>query len=476
MTLTLPDFKKARVLIVGDVMVDRYWHGNTSRISPEAPVPVLSIHTCEDRPGGAANVALNMAHLNAQVQLSGITGNDETAFALESQLSKAQIHCHFFKDAEIQTITKLRAIAQHQQLIRLDFEKNLAAATTTHQQLLEQFESLLTHINILVLSDYAKGTLLHVQDFIQRAITKKIPIIVDPKGSDFHKYKGATLITPNLKEFELVVGPCQTEEELIAKGNALLTTHQWQALLITRGEQGMTLLQQDHEPHHFPAQAKEVFDVTGAGDTVIATLAAAIAAGAPLIQATQLANIAAGIVVSKLGTASVTAKELAQTIEIKKSAHPCILTEMQLLQYRREAYKKNEVIVMTNGCFDLLHPGHISYLEAARQLGDRLIVAVNDDTSVSRLKGSQRPINSLADRMTLLAALHCVDWVVSFSEDTPKKLIENILPDILVKGGDYTIEQISGADAVLKNNGQVTVIPFIDGYSSTQLIQKIKAL
>ena len=476
MTLSLPDFKTARVLVIGDVMLDRYWHGKTQRISPEAPVPVVTVQHCEDRPGGAANVALNVAHLGVQVHLIGITGKDEAALSLQQQLAAADIHCHFYQDENIHTITKLRAIAQHQQLIRLDFEKDFALTTNAQIQLTQTIEKQLANIDLLILSDYAKGTLNQAQDFIQLAVKNNIPVIVDPKGSDFDKYRGATLITPNLKEFETIVGPCHTEEDLINKGQQLLEAHNWQALLITRSEQGMTLLQKNQEPVHFRAQAKEVFDVTGAGDTVIATLAACLATGMDFTQATQLANMAAGIVVSKLGTASVSAQELNQALDMQAPAHHCILTEAHALQRIKEARAKGETIVMTNGCFDLLHPGHISYLETAKALGDRLIIAVNDDASVKTLKGPQRPINSLTHRMTLLAALACVDWVVPFSEETPQRLIEAVLPDILVKGGDYQIDQIAGAAAVLKNHGQVKIIPFLEGHSSTSLIEKIKQL
>lgn len=482
MTLPLPNFQTARILIVGDVMLDRYWHGKTQRISPEAPVPVVTVEHCEDRPGGAANVALNVAHLGAQVHLIGITGKDDAAFSLQQQLTNAKVHCHFYQDENIHTITKLRAIAQHQQLIRLDFEKDFSLAVNAQSSLMHIIEKQLTDIDLLVLSDYAKGTLNQVQQLIQLATGKNIPVIVDPKGADFDRYRNATLITPNLKEFETIVGPCKTEADIICKGQRLLEEKNWEALLITRSEQGMTLLQRNKKlqknepPVHFRAQAKEVFDVTGAGDTVIATLATCLATGIDFTEATQLANIAAGIVVSKLGTASVSAKELSQALDAQSPAHHSILTEEQLLQRIQEARAKGETLVMTNGCFDLLHPGHISYLETAKKLGDRLIIAVNNDASVKKLKGPSRPINPLHHRMTLLAALACVDWVVSFSEETPKRLIEAVLPDILVKGGDYEIEQIAGAEAVLKNHGQVKIIPFLDGHSSTGLIEKIKKM
>jgi len=282
------------------------------------------------------------------------------------------------------------------------------------------------------------------------------------------------MITPNLGELEAVVGPCPDEATIVAKGSALLAELALGALLVTRSEHGMTLLTPDHPPLHLPAEAREVFDVTGAGDTVIATFAAALAAGQDFAHAARIANIAAGIVVGKLGTATVSPQELSRTLRRQHEDDSGVLDEDELLVRVAQARAQGQVVVMTNGCFDLLHVGHVRYLEAARRLGDVLIVAVNTDDSVKRLKGPTRPLNTTADRMRMLAALKCVDWVVPFSEDTPARLIGRVLPDFLVKGGDYKVEAIAGYDAVTANGGQVVVLEFHDGYSTTRLIERAR--
>lgn len=472
MKICFPDFSKAKVIVVGDVMLDRYWHGGTSRISPEAPVPVVKVEQIEDRPGGAGNVALNISHLGGAVNLVGVTGEDESADALQTRLSGAGVTCHFQRLEHLSTITKLRVISRHQQLIRLDFED-------PKQQLSdggfsELVENQLESGSVLLLSDYAKGTLADPGQFIAMAKQKHIPVLVDPKGTDFKRYRGAFLLTPNLHEFEAVVGTCQDDKTLIERGMELIEDLQLSALLVTRGEQGMTLLQKGQKEVHFPARAKEVFDVTGAGDTVIATLAAALSAGNDLVSATGLANLAAGIVVGKLGTAAISAVELRRALLSENEIGLGVVSEEQLLVALEGARAHGEKIVMTNGCFDLLHSGHVSYLNEARQLGDRLIVAVNDDPSVSRLKGPGRPVNPVERRMAVLAGLGAVDWVVPFSEDTPERLISRLLPDILVKGGDYKVEEIAGGAAVQANGGQVRILSFEDGVSTTQIINAMK--
>ena len=295
MTEILPPFESAKVLVIGDLMLDRYWHGGSSRISPEAPVQVVNVGQIEERPGGAGNVALNIASLGSQVALIGITGIDEAAESLTTRLSAANVECDFEQLAGVPTITKLRVISRQQQLIRLDFEEHFKGRGT--QGLLERMKNRINGVGAVILSDYAKGTLDDIQSLIKLANQQQVPILVDPKGTDFARYKGATLITPNLHEFEAVVGHCEDEQQLVEKGVALLEEHQWQALLITRGEHGMTLLRQGHAELHLPALAREVFDVTGAGDTVIGTLASALAAGSDIEKAVALANTAAGIVV-----------------------------------------------------------------------------------------------------------------------------------------------------------------------------------
>jgi len=458
-------------MVVGDLMLDRYWQGPVSRISPEAPVPVVRVDTTQDRPGGAANVALNMTSLGVQVVLGGLVGADEAGLALQAGLDTVGVECSIQRHDGVPTITKLRVISQHQQLIRLDFERPL------HQVEVAEMEARclqqLPGCGALILSDYAKGTLQHPQRFILAAGEQRIPVLVDPKGTDFERYRGASLLTPNLKEFEAVTGPCETDQVLIERGENLRRELQLQALLITLSERGMLLLQQGESPLHLPTRAREVFDVTGAGDTVIALLGAGVAAGMQLAPAAGLANLAAGLMVGKLGTGSVTLQELKGALR-QHGDWSSILDRRELLEAVREAKYRGERIVMTNGCFDILHEGHVGYLQQARRLGDRLIVAVNDDDSVRRLKGAGRPINGLAQRMAVLAGLASVDWVVPFSEDTPERLICEVLPDLLVKGGDYAPQQIAGYDCVVSNGGEVRVLGYLAGRSTSRILEAIR--
>ncbi len=472
MSLHLPDFSGLNILIAGDVMLDRYWQGATSRISPEAPVPVVRISELEDRAGGAGNVALNIAALGGQAQLLGITGNDEAADALQHCLeNQPGVQCHFSRIDGHPTITKLRVLSRHQQLIRLDFEE--AADDIDSHYLHQQFDAQLPAADIVILSDYAKGTLNQATALIERARAADKKVVVDPKGMDFERYRHATVITPNMAEFEAVVGPCRSDDELCDKGLTLCDALALDAVLITRSEKGMTLLQRREPPLHLPTHAREVYDVTGAGDTVVAVLAAALAAGCDLNDAARLANHAAGIAVGKLGTATVSPVELRKALQPDIASNNGIISEDLLLDEIRHARQAGETIVMTNGCFDILHAGHIRYLEQARSHGDRLIVAVNADESVRRLKGSNRPINPLQQRMEVLAGLRSVDWVVPFSEDTPERLICKLLPDILIKGGDYRPEQIAGGHCVSANGGKVIVADFVAGQSTSGIIEAV---
>ncbi|MGH8553135.1 MAG: bifunctional D-glycero-beta-D-manno-heptose-7-phosphate kinase/D-glycero-beta-D-manno-heptose 1-phosphate adenylyltransferase HldE, partial [Methylococcales bacterium] len=430
-----PDFSTAKVLVAGDVMLDRYWYGNTSRISPEAPVPVIHVDKSQERAGGAGNVALNIASLGARPSLIGLCGDDEAANSLQNLLQSARVDCFFRRVTDCRTITKLRVISRNQQLIRLDFEDGFQRAES--DWIVGTFREEVKRTDTVVLSDYGKGTLRAVESMIDLARNAGKPILVDPKGNDFSIYAGATVITPNLAEFEAVVGPCGDSSEIVEKGRKLIRNIAIDALLVTRGEQGMTWLERGLEPYHLPTQAREVYDVTGAGDTVISVLAAGLAAGASFRDATALANVAAGIVVAKLGTAAITLDEFRYALQKQRAHHRGIIEIEALLETLAIARSNGERIVATNGCFDILHPGHIAYLQQARGLGDRLVVLVNSDESVQRLKGPERPINQLATRMAMLAALECVDWVISFSEDSPETLLCRILPDLLVKGGDY---------------------------------------
>lgn len=472
--MDLPFFDQVNIIVFGDIMLDSYWLGTTQRVSPEAPVPIVKMQQRDTRPGGAANVALNLAAIGCRVKLFGVVGKDEEAKDLTAQLLAKDIGCHFHYLDDARTISKLRVISRNQQMLRLDFETSLAAYDEMH--LLEIYQQQLKTANSVIFSDYGKGTLRPIQKLIALAKARGLPIFVDPKGEDYSIYAGATLITPNLAEFEAVVGPCYDDDTvIITKARALSVAHDFAAILVTRGKNGMTLVfGNDREPLHLKAHAREVFDVTGAGDTVIALMTAALAVGVDYHRAAYLANLAAGLVVRKLGTASVTIHELRDELRSEHGLNQGIFAELQLLSVVADAKAKGEKIVMTNGCFDILHPGHIQYLQQARALGDRLIVAVNSDDSVSRLKGPTRPVNSLSARMEILSALRCVDWVVPFSEDTPERLIGEILPDVLVKGGDYQREQIAGHKAVLAAGGEVSILSFREGFSTTQLVEKIQ--
>lgn len=471
-TMTIPSFSGASVLVYGDVMLDRYWHGNASRISPEAPVPVVNVGNIEARPGGAANVAQNIAALGAAVSLCGFVGDDEPGRELQSVLEALNVTCCFQKTLEHPTITKLRVLSAHQQLIRMDFEK-VREPEMDDSALLEQYVEKLKTAQVVILSDYSKGALCHVEKVIALAKSAGVPVLIDPKHKDYHRYAGASVLTPNLKEFESVVGPCASMDVVVSKARALLEEVKIDSLLVTLGKDGMVLIRKNQEALHFHAKARDVFDVTGAGDTVIAVLAASMAAGVDIAKAVELANTAAGVVVGKLGAQGVTVADLQQAMSTKNEL-PSVLTQAQLTHVVTQARARGEKIVMTNGCFDILHVGHVDYLAKAKAMGDRLLVAVNDDASVSRLKGDERPFNTVMARMTLLAALGVVDWVVPFAEDTPARLIEAVMPDVLVKGGDYQIHEIAGSDAVMQNGGLVTTIPLVPGFSTSGLAEKMK--
>ncbi len=473
MKVTLPDFGRAGVLVIGDVMLDRYWYGPTQRISPEAPVPVVKVETIEERPGGAANVAMNIAALGTASRLIGLTGADEAAATLSRTLGNVKVECDFVQVTTHPTITKLRILSRNQQLIRLDFEEGFD--NIDPEPINRQMRAAVDNVGAVVLSDYAKGALSDVQTLITIARDAGVPVLIDPKGTDFERYRGATLLTPNLSEFEAVTGKCRDVNEIVERGMALMAEYDLSALLVTRSENGMTLLQPGKAPVHLPTLAQEVYDVTGAGDTVIGVLAAALAAGCSLEDACFLANAGAGVVVGKLGTSTVSPVELENAIHARPDSGFGIMDQHQLTQAVAQARARGEKVVMTNGVFDILHAGHVSYLANARQLGDRLIVAVNSDASTRRLKGDSRPVNPLINRMIVLGALEAVDWVVSFEEDTPQRLISEILPDLLVKGGDYKPEQVAGGKEVIAHGGEVRILNFEDGISTTNIIKTIKS-
>lgn len=471
MLTAMSEFSQAHIIVMGDVMLDRYWSGQAGRISPEAPVPVVRVKNIEDRIGGAGNVALNIAKLGGQVTLLGIIGDDAEGEILQKLLEAEGVTCDFVVVPNTRSICKLRIMAQHQQLIRLDFEET--PLQVNKEDLLARFTRYLTSSDAVVFSDYGKGTLTYVSEYITQARRAGVKVLVDPKGIDYERYAQADVITPNLSELQAVVGVCEDENILIERGRSLLKQYQIETLLLTRGEAGMTLIQDAHV-HTLPAQAKDVFDVTGAGDTVIAVMALGIAVGKTPRDAMYLANIAGGIVVGKLGTSTVSMLELMRAMHGGRNSQLGVVSEDELAQIIAKAKANGEKIIMTNGCFDLLHAGHVTYLEQARALGDRLIVAVNSDASVRQLKGNTRPINGLRERMTVLAALACVDWVVSFEEETPERLYCRLLPNVIVKGGDYQPEQIAGGDCVIKAGGEVKILQFVDGQSTTTMIKKAR--
>ena len=483
MQLKVPDLSAARVLVVGDVMLDRYWQGPTGRISPEAPVPVMRVDDETLRPGGAANVAMNLGALGVDVSLVGLIGADDHGELLIEQLRAGGVTPMLERVSTHPTICKLRVLSQRQQLIRLDFERPFTPAETAGLQ--AQYDQALANADVVIVSDYAKGTLCEVQGLILRAREAGVPILVDPKGSDWQRYRGATLLTPNLPEFQAVWAQSPAaqsdqakttvhEADTIAEAaRELIDGLGLEAMLVTRGEHGMSLVESGAEAFHLPAHAREVFDVTGAGDTVIALLGAVLATGASMQDATALANLAASLVVAKVGTASVRMAELEAAAGMSRN-NDQVVDRNALLALLAPVRARGERIVMTNGCFDLLHAGHVHYLAQARALGDRLIVAVNDDASVKRLKGDSRPIMPLEQRMQVLAALADVDWVIAFSEDTPADLIAAVCPDVLVKGGDYQPENIAGYAAVTAAGGEVRVLDFVAGESTSAMIDRIQ--
>ena len=471
--MKFPRFDKSRVLTVGDVMLDRYWHGATHRISAEAPIPVVDIVETEERLGGAANVALNVAALGAEAGLIGVVGRDDFADALRAKLASAGITHGLVEVEGYPTITKLRIVSRRQQLLRADFEK---IQDIDIERLMPAFNELLSRHDVVILSDYDKGALANPQPLVSEARKMGKTILVDPKHKDFSVYAGATLIKPNKPEFEHAVGAWSSESDFIGRARALIEKLGLEAMLVTRHSEGMTLIRRDQPEIHLPPRRREVYDVSGAGDTVIAVVGAALAAGETLADAIGLATYAAGIVVSRSGTASVSGPELRLEVVNALGFGNGVMTQEQLMVAVDEARHRGEKIVFTNGCFDILHAGHVDYLSEARECGDRLIVAVNDDAGVHRLKGEGRPINTLDRRMTMLAGLSAVDWVVPFAEDTPEKLLQSIKPDVLVKGGDYSIDQVVGADIVRGYGGDVKVLKLVEGTSTSALAKKIKEL
>ena len=469
--MNLDLLKDGNVLVIGDVVLDKYIHGNVSRVSPEAPVPVLKPQSEEVRLGGAANVASNVSSLGSKVFLQGVVGKDDNAKELKALAKDKKIKSSFVVSLS-PTISKLRLLASKQQLIRIDSEEEFSEQDWKSTKINFNKNISSTKATALIISDYGKGTLKDIPYLIKEAKKKGVFVLVDPKGQDFSKYKGASIITPNYSEFVTAVGKVSSDSDLTKKAKKLLSDLKLQALLITRGSEGMTLIQKSKsgiKRDDFPTEAQDVFDVSGAGDTVIASLASAISSGFDLANSVKLANIAAGIVVGKSGTATPTLSELKNSFYSQDN-----LSKAEVKKLCQQSQKDSMKVVFTNGCFDVLHAGHVTYLQAAKKLGDKLVVGLNSDSSVKKLKGKERPINSLEERMTILKALGCVDWVVPFTEETPLNLIKYLKPNVLVKGADYKTEDIVGSNFVLKNKGEVKTIPLVEGLSTTKKIQKIK--
>jgi D-beta-D-heptose 7-phosphate kinase/D-beta-D-heptose 1-phosphate adenosyltransferase len=477
-------FGQLKVLVIGDIMLDRYIHGDVERISPEAPVPVLRHARRYERAGGAANVAMNLAGLGCQTILAGFWGNDAEQAELAAILKHNDIDTVGVVTSSLPTISKTRIVGRTQQLLRLDIESRDAPPNSEAADLQQRATDLVAKVHAIILSDYAKGALTNAlcEAVIRTARAANIPILADPKTPDFSKYNGATTVCPNLGELAAATGiPAHRTAELLAAGQALVPEHDFKFLTVTMSEKGISVLRPvapgDTGIYHSPARAREVFDVSGAGDTVIATLAASLAAGLQIETAVELANLAAGIVVSKVGTVPIARNELvaALTPSSNVTAGEKILDLDRIKLRVAEWRATGETIVFTNGCFDLLHVGHITLLEDCRRFGSKLVLGLNADASVCRLKGPTRPIVSERERARVMAALAAVDAVVLFEEDTPLELIRALKPDVLVKGGDYTIETVVGHEDVIAYGGRVEIIPTVEGFSTSNIVKKLTA-
>jgi D-beta-D-heptose 7-phosphate kinase / D-beta-D-heptose 1-phosphate adenosyltransferase len=471
--------KNIHALIIGDVMLDRYLIGNVGRISPEAPVPIVLLNAQNERAGGAANVAANLALLGIKTHVIGCIGDDFEGEQLIKIISSLDIDTSsMVRSNERPTIAKTRILGGHQQMLRLDQESQLPFSQDENNEILKAVELNLAHNpNVVVLSDYAKGLLSEsvCQQIIIHCKQKNIPVLVDPKGHDYSKYTGATALTPNKKETAEACNTNINDHELISKSISLKNKLNLEFLAVTRGEEGITLI--DKETHQINAMAQKVFDVSGAGDTVIATLAAGLVYGLSALESLQLANLAAGVVVGKVGTVPITREELINAIARQQEttqAHK-ICNLPQLLE-KVNLWKKTPFkIVFTNGCFDLLHAGHVTYLEAAKKRGDKLILGLNTDRSVSAIKGPERPVVNEDDRARVLAALESVDAVILFDEDTPINLINQLKPDVIAKGSDYRADQVIGGKEVESWGGEIALIDLVAGRSTTNIIKKLNS-
>jgi len=467
-----------RCLVVGDLMLDEYLWGKAERISPEAPVQVVDVVREELRLGGAGNVVNNLVALGAQVSVCSVIGEDENGWALLKDFNRHDVAIDaIFRDPARRTSRKTRVVASNQQIVRIDRESRDPLSEEMEAQVCSWISAHAGQFSVILLSDYLKGVLTSrvIETIVTTAALQGIPVLVDPKGTDFGRYRGATLLTPNRKEAEAASGLAITDNRSLEQAAGLIMEKAGLGhLLITRSEEGMSLFSSTEEAVHIPTVAREVFDVSGAGDTVLASLAVGVAAGLGMAEAARLANIAAGIAVGKLGTSTVSPDEIINAVALSHSDSDSKIKNLDVLTAIITAEKaRGKKVVFTNGCFDLLHAGHVKYLQKARSLGDLLVMGLNSDASVRRLKGEKRPLIGEDERAHILAALDCIDYVVLFDQDTPLELITALKPHILAKGGDYTADGVVGKDVVEAYGGRVELVTFVDGKSTTNIIERI---
>ena len=466
---------RTRALVVGDLMLDEYVWGAVDRVSPEAPVQIVDVKRKELRLGGAGNVINNLQTLNGQVDVVSVVGDDDDGQFLLRRLAERGIekHCVFSQPRRV-TSRKTRIFASNQQIVRIDQETRAEITAASEDRIIAHVRAAVSGLDVIYLSDYQKGVLTErvLKEVIALGQAAKVPVLVDPKGDNYRKYRGASVLTPNRKEAQQASGITIVDEEtLLAAGRKLLAELELDALVLTRSEEGMTVFSATGEMH-LPTVAREVYDVSGAGDTVLSLFGLGLAQKLPLEWSAGLANLGAGIVVAKVGTSTVNAQELLAAAGLQHADEK--ISSVPLLQNILAGERqKNKQIIFTNGCFDLLHVGHVKYLQAARKLGDLLVLGLNSDDSIRRLKGPNRPLIDQEERAHILAALNCIDYVVVFDEDTPLELITALRPDILVKGGDYTPEGVVGRELVESYGGRVELINFVDGKSTTNIINKI---
>jgi D-beta-D-heptose 7-phosphate kinase/D-beta-D-heptose 1-phosphate adenosyltransferase len=467
-----------RVLVLGDVMLDRFVYGSVARVSPEAPIPILEVTRAMDSAGGAANVARNVAGIGAHTTLIGVIGEDPWARDLQSQIALSpSITARLIVDQGRPTTVKTRFVADGQQMLRADREVRAPLSAAVEERLIAQFHESLRDADVVVLSDYAKGVLSErvTRATIKAALEANKPVIVDPKAKDLRKYSGATVLTPNRLELQTACGyECANDDMVEKAARAFLDGEVCSAMVVTRGKDGMSVVTKGAAAVHLRTMARQVFDVSGAGDTAIAAMSLGLAAGANVVLASTLANLAAGIVVGKLGTAVVSASELIEQLTPlhARIGESKIFTLESVLSLARTWREQGANIAFTNGCFDLLHPGHVSLLDQAKRSADRLIVGLNADESIRRLKGPDRPIQNEIARATVLSSLKFVDAVVIFEQDTPIELIQALEPDVLVKGADYALDQVVGGDFVTRRGGKIVLADLVEGQSTTKMVQR----